>query len=261
MALQTQKPQFILFGDSLTEWGFEEFDEGFGWFLEQKYKDKVHVQCEGRAGFTSTNLLPDFDRIIAQATSPNAPKTLLFTIFLGANDACLNGMEEYVPLPQFEQNICKFVETILTQDALPETKIVLITPPPINILSPLFDGEEGADLKALNEEEKLLRGYRTYMNKKRYAEKIMQIAVTYEETGRVAGLDFWGDLVRAKLQEIGEEYDEERLPGSGLYGVGDFGKGYFTDGLHLDKKAYNVLSRTLYDTMVTKWPQLAPELL
>ncbi len=39
--------QFILFGDSLTEWAFEEYNEGFGWFLQQKYKNKVHVQCEG----------------------------------------------------------------------------------------------------------------------------------------------------------------------------------------------------------------------
>lgn len=41
------KSQFILFGDSLTEWAFEEWNEGFGWFLEHKYQDKVNVICEG----------------------------------------------------------------------------------------------------------------------------------------------------------------------------------------------------------------------
>ena len=40
-------PQFILFGDSLTEWAFDEHNEGFGWYFEQKYGEKVQVQCEG----------------------------------------------------------------------------------------------------------------------------------------------------------------------------------------------------------------------
>lgn len=42
-----QAPQFILFGDSLTEWAFDEHDEGVGWYLEQKYKEKAHMRCEG----------------------------------------------------------------------------------------------------------------------------------------------------------------------------------------------------------------------
>ncbi|KAJ8118727.1 hypothetical protein OPT61_g347 [Boeremia exigua] len=215
----------------------------------------------GKAGYTSTDLLPDFGRIIAEATAPSAPKTLLFTIFLGANDACLIGESEYVPLPTFETNIRRFVETILTQDAMCDAKIVLITPPPINIPSPDPEDKGNRTWEKFNEMKKDMRGYKTYMSKKRYAERIMQIAGEYEETGRVAGLDFWGSLVRARLQETGEEYDEEKPPGCGLYGVGDFDKGYFTDGLHLDKKGYKVLSLALYEKMISEWPQLAPELL
>lgn len=204
-------------------------------------------------------MLPDFDRIIQRATSPNAPPTLLFTIFLGANDACFVGDTEYVPLPTFEANIRAFVETILTQDAMSDARIVIITPPPINILSPITEGIRDDEFEKLNEEEREHSGYRTYMSKKRYADRIMELAARYEETGRVMGLDFWGSIVRARLREIGVNYDEQNLPGSGLYGVEDFGKGYFTDGLHLDKKGYNVLSNALYDEMLSKWPELAPE--
>lgn len=211
--------------------------------------------------YTSTRLLPDFDRIIAQATAPKAPKTLLFTILLGANDACFIGDTEYVPLPEFETNIRNFIDTILTHDALHNTKVVLITPPPINILRPIEDNVNEEEFKDLNGAEKDMRGYRTYMSKKRYAERIMQIAGEYEHTGCVVGLDFWSDLVRARLQELRQDYDEDKLPGSGLYGVKDFGEGYFTDGLHLDKKGYRVLSQGLYTKMLLKWPQLAPELL
>lgn len=209
--------------------------------------------------YTSTRLLPAFDRIIVQATAPNAPRTLLFTIFLGANDACFIGKTEYVPLPTFEANIRKFVETILVQDAMVDTKIVLITPPPINIPAPDATGKDEDTMRDTNQKRKEMRGYKTYMSKKRYAERIMQIAQEYEETGRVTGLNFWSDLVRARLQDFGEEYEEDILPGCGLYGARDFGEGYFTDGLHLDTKGYNILSQGLYDTVRSKWPELSPD--
>ncbi|KAL1656000.1 hypothetical protein SLS61_001564 [Didymella pomorum] len=254
---------FILFGDSLTEWAFDEHNEGFGWNLEQKYEAKVQIPDPRRLmenySYTSTRLLPDYDRIITQATAPNAPRTLLFTIFLGANDACFIGETEYVPLSTFEANIRKFVETILVQDAMADTKVVLITPPPINIPSPDAKDKDENEMRKTNQAKREMRGYKTYMSKKRYAKRIMQIAQEYEETGRVIGLDFWGDLVRARLQDFGEEYKADKLPGSGLYGARDFGEGYFTDGLHLDKKGYNVLSRSLYSAVLSKWPELSPD--
>lgn len=212
-----------------------------------------------RYSYTSTRLLPDFDRIIAQVTATSAPRTLLFTIFLGANDACFIGKTEYVPLPTFEANIRKFVETILVQDAMTDTKIVLITPPPIDIPTADAEGKDEDEIRDANEVKRGMKGYKTYMSKMRYAERIMQLAREYEETGRIIGLDFWNDLVRARLKECGEEFEEDKLPGSGLDGARNFGEGYFTDGLHLGKKGYNVLSRGLYDAMLMKWPELAPE--
>ncbi|KAJ4355330.1 hypothetical protein N0V95_003005 [Ascochyta clinopodiicola] len=257
--MSAQTPEFVLFGASLTEWSFDEHNEGFGWALEQKYHARARIVNEGQAGYTSTRLLSDFDRIINRATSPQAPRTLLFTIFLGANDACFVGDTEYVPLPVFEANIRLFVETILTQDAMSETKIILITPPPINISSPDVKGVGDSEVEEQNELKREQVGYRTYMSKKRYAERIVQIAREYQETDRVIGLDFWGDLVKARLKEVGEIYDEDKLPGSGLYGARDFGEGYFTDGLHLDKKGYNVLSEALYESILARWPELAPD--
>lgn len=40
-------PDFVLFGDSLTEWGFNEDNEGFGWYLEKRYEQRVRVINEG----------------------------------------------------------------------------------------------------------------------------------------------------------------------------------------------------------------------
>lgn len=162
-------------------------------------------------------------------------------------------------MPAFEANIRKFVETILVQDAMADTKIVLITPPPINIPKPDTGSKAEDEIRDLNEVKKETRGCKTYMSKKRYAERIMQIAGEYEETGRVVGLNLWRDLVDARLLEFHEDYDDEKLPGSGLYGARDFGEGYFTDGLHLDKKGYNVLSTGLYGLVLTTWPELSPD--
>lgn len=139
-----------------------------------------------------------------------------------------------------------------------ETKVVLVTPPPINIWSPETHGEIIDDMEDLNKEERKLKSYKTYKSKQRYAKRVMEIAEDYKETGRVIGINFWKDLVNARLEEIKMDYDDDNLPGSGLYGVEDFGEGYFTDGLHLEKKGYNVLSQSLYRKMLATWPQLAP---
>ncbi|KAL5402667.1 hypothetical protein PMIN03_010470, partial [Paraphaeosphaeria minitans] len=269
-----QLPQIVLFGDSLTEWSFDESVQGFGWYLTDWYKGKAEIVNEGITlnhdstplhNYTSERVKLEFSHLITRVTAPFAPTTLLFTIFLGANDACFVGKTEYVPLPQFLDNIRSFVEEILTQDNLEDANIVLITPPPINVPEPLPSDDEDlgpAMANALERKDpKKDRGYLTYMSKKRYAEGIMSITREYEDTGRVVGLDYWRALVEAGLEEQGRtgEVDEDKFPGCGLAGAKEFGSGWFTDGLHLDKKAYNVLSKALTETVIGKWPELSPE--
>lgn len=156
-------------------------------------------------------------------------------------------------------------------------KIVLITPPPINIPDPIAEDDAEGDLDlgpamaaalaAARPDPKKERGYRTYMSKKRYADAIMRIARSYEAgegQGRVVGLNYWKALIDAGLADQGrngddaDAYDEDRLPGCGLATARTFRDGYFTDGLHLDMLAYPVLSKTLVDLVLSKWPALAP---
>ncbi|KAJ4352329.1 uncharacterized protein N0V89_007677 [Didymosphaeria variabile] len=217
-----QLPQLVLFGDSLTEWSFDSSTQGFGWYLSDWYKGKAEIVNEGYAGYTSEHVKAEFTRLIKKLTIVEAPPTLLFTIFLGANDACFVGETEYVPLPQFSDNIRSFVEEILNQDKLSSAKIVLITPPPINVPEPLPIDDESlgpAMAKALKEgrDPKKDRGYMTWVSKRRYAEGIMSIAKEYEETGRVVGLDYWRALVDAGLEEQGRKGMWMRI---GFQGVG-----------------------------------------
>ncbi|KAF2121561.1 SGNH hydrolase-type esterase domain-containing protein [Lophiotrema nucula] len=261
-------PEFVLFGDSLTEWGFEEETRGWGWVLEQEYDGKARIENEGVAGYTSSMLERNFRRIIERATLPDAAPTLLITIWLGANDACV-GTGAHVPLPKFEDNIRSFVDQVLAEEQLRDTKVVLITPPPINIpdAEPEDDGMDlgpaaAAAMKAFD--PKKSRSYIVYKSKRTYGEKIMEIAASYAETGRVVGLDYWKALIDAGLDDqhrLGDEdaYHEDMLPGSGLPWAKAFKQGYFSDGLHLEGLAYDVLSKAVVELIQTKWPALTPE--
>jgi hypothetical protein len=40
-------PEFVLFGDSLTEWSFSDSTNGFGLFLENQYTGKARILNEG----------------------------------------------------------------------------------------------------------------------------------------------------------------------------------------------------------------------
>ncbi|KAI0590442.1 GDSL-like Lipase/Acylhydrolase family protein [Pyrenophora tritici-repentis] len=258
--VQAPLPEIVVFGASMAEWSFDRNTQGYGWLLENIYAGKARVANEGQAGYTTSRLKDNFDRIIDRATSPGVPKTLLFTIFIGANDACMIGDTPMVPWPFFSANIRNFLDTILTERAMEDTKIVLITPPPINsTVVEKKDDSTAENIEYMNEFRRGAARFRTYMNKKRYAEGIMQIAEEYTETGRVVGLNFWKDIVDAMLEEEGEEYNEDMPPGCGLLGSKNFPKGWFTDGLHLNVKGYGVLSKSLFELVTSKWPELAPE--
>jgi lysophospholipase L1-like esterase len=47
--MSRQLPNFVLFGDSLTEWSFDASDEGLGWYLTHKYQSKLEVLNRGTA--------------------------------------------------------------------------------------------------------------------------------------------------------------------------------------------------------------------
>jgi isoamyl acetate esterase len=144
---------------------------------------------------------------------------------------------------------------------MPQTKIVIITPPPINGPEPKSMGDASKEeVDAANQWKMEEPRYKTYMSKKRYAEGLMEIADEYKETGRVIGLNFWRGVVEESGLGSWDELQASGLwPGSGLIGAKSFEKGWFTDGLHLNVKGYGVLNRMLMEGITGTWPELAPE--
>ncbi|KAF7671767.1 hypothetical protein GT037_010289 [Alternaria burnsii] len=256
MAMSDMLPEIVLFGASMTEWSFREETQGLGWFLEKKYAGKTMVANEGfmhssagKAGYTSTRLKDDFTRIIHRATSPGAAPTLLFTIFIGANDTAMVGEMEFVPWPIFSATIRNFLDTILNENTMENTKVLLITHPPINgSVVETGENKSAREIEDINQWRKEGPRYKTYMSKRRYADGIMQIAKEYEKTGRVVGLNFWQDIVHAVVTEEGWQYDEQVPPGCGLLGAQPFPTGWITDGLHLDIRGYRVLNNALLES-------------
>ncbi len=53
----------------------------------------------------------------------------MIIIFFGANDAVYENVLQYVPTFEFKENLEKMI--LITKKSLPQTDIVLITPPPI----------------------------------------------------------------------------------------------------------------------------------
>jgi len=110
-------------------------------------------------------------------------------------------------------------------------------------------------------------GFRTWRDKLLYAESVVRFAASYAAAGeeRVGVCDFWRALTNFGLlrEGRGELIDGEvdtqtnlRLPGSGLPGAKEFGKGVFTDRLHLGEMGYRVLSNEVMKVMGDKWPEL-----
>lgn len=143
------------------------------------------------------------------------PTVKLLTIWLGANDACIKPSVQHVPMPKYASNlkhIINLVQSPKSRYYSPETRIVLITPPPVNT-------HQRADVLK-QKTPPILEHDRLFDVTKAYAETVKDIAVEEE----VAVVDIWTALMDAA------EHKEENL------------SEFLNDGLHLTGAGYQVRS-------------------
>lgn len=129
----------------------------------------------------------------------------LVTIWFGANDASLPEFTQHVPLSRFSVNLATMVRAIRAPESQwysPETRVLLITPPPIHVPS------MGIDMQPI----------RAFDVTKAYAEEVKKVG----EAENVPVVDAWTGVWKA----AGES--KERV------------KEFLTDGLHLSKAGYEV---------------------
>lgn len=146
----------------------------------------------------------------------HVPRIRLLTIWFGANDSCIKPSPQHVPLDKFTENIRTMVQMITSPSSAyycSDTKIILITPPPVNTI------QRGADLASRNPPLALDRKFDVT---KLYAEAVKSVA----GQEKVALLDVWTMFWEAAGSE-------ELL------------SKYLSDGLHPSALGYDVRARTL----------------
>ena len=137
--------------------------------LRSTYIRRLDVVNRGFSGYTSRlalGVLPDF------MPDPCQAKVRLMTIFFGANDACLPGGAQYVPLAEYSSNLEAIVRHASV--AQHEARAILITPGPVN-------------------EHQLANPGRTAANTKKYAEACREVGAKL----KVPVVDLWTRFMTA----------------------------------------------------------------
>ncbi|XP_057833328.2 GDSL esterase/lipase WDL1 isoform X3 [Cryptomeria japonica] len=122
-----KRPQFVLFGASLTEYAFQ--PGGWGASLTDIYARKADVLLRGYNGWNTRRALAVLDEFFPK-DAPVQPH--LVVVCFGANDAAYplpSGRGQHVPIHEYKSNlqqICLHIKGLSST-----TRVVVITPPPI----------------------------------------------------------------------------------------------------------------------------------
>jgi len=171
---------------------------------------RVFCYCQGvRNGELNDQRLQVFAK---KEEQPYVPAVRLLIIWFGANDSVLPSERQHVPLAQFTANLKHLITMVKSPSSeyySPKSRILLISPPPVNTY------QRSAELASRDPPRKCDREFDFT---KLYAEAVVKTA---REEG-VAVADVWTLLWDAARK------DEQAL------------SAYLLDGLHLNKKGYEV---------------------
>lgn len=224
-------PQIILLGDSITQ-GMTTTIQAW---LQTRYIRRADIINRGFSGYTSSQVLTLLPQIIPSPYPSNSPPIRLYIIFLGANDAFIpppTPESPRVPLETFTFKIRELISypTFTAQ----KTKIVLITPPPVDEYSLPHTGLT--------------------------SERVARYADSVREIGKELKVPVV-DCSRAFARHIGWKADEADkaapLPGSRKLEKSNELASLFTDGLHFSNKGYEVLFHEIVKVLEEEVPEVS----
>ncbi|KAG2349588.1 SGNH hydrolase [Suillus weaverae] len=209
----------MLVGDSLTQRGWE--PGGFALLLAERYVRKLDVINRGLAGYQTDWAIPVCEQIFArQHEQHQVPKVDLLTIWYGANDAAPAPNTRHVPRDRYKANLCHLIQMVKLPTSAyysPETRIILITPPPVNTMQ--WGKPESP---------------RVFETTRSYAEAVKEVG----EKENVPVADIWTQIFDAAGRS------EEGC------------KRYLIDGLHLNSDGYNIVFNAIVDIIERVYPEL-----
>jgi len=228
--------QFILFGDSLMEFSANQ-SLGFGFMpaLQHEYVRKLDVINRGFAGYTTAHAIRTLPKFMP---TPDQAKVRILLVFFGANDACLAGTPQHVPLEEYKTNLRKMARHPKVRAHKP-TRVLIVTPPPVN--------EYAAEIT--DKQKGFSEPRRTAEHTQKYAHAAKQVA---EEIG-VPVVDMWSVM----MAEAGWKQGEP-LPGSKRVPESPYLQGHFLDGLHFSPAGYQVLFREVKKAVAENFPKQKP---
>lgn len=121
MGLSGERATIVLFGDSITQHGFE--DGGWAASVADYFSRRADVFNRGFGGYNTR-----WANYLLPTLFPEGDKHLLVTVWFGANDAAAPGENPHVPLDEFGRNLRSMLEHLKrTAD-----HVVVLTPPPVH---------------------------------------------------------------------------------------------------------------------------------
>ncbi|KAG5354212.1 Isoamyl acetate-hydrolyzing esterase 1 like protein [Termitomyces sp. T112] len=225
----TVQDVIVLFGDSITQGAWTPGLLGYGEQLTHVYARKLDVLNRGLSGYNTDWASPIFRKILATRDEREyVPKIRLLVIWFGANDSCIKPSPQHVPIEKFAANLREWVDIVHSPNSefySPETRIILITPPPVNTY------QRRADLESRDPARYLDREFETT---KSYSEAVKDVA----REKKVPVTDIWTALWEAAGK------DEQSL------------SKFMYDGLHLNAEGYKVLYEALVATIKEHYPDV-----
>ncbi|KAF9090520.1 hypothetical protein BGX27_002228 [Mortierella sp. AM989] len=243
MIQQTGYDQFLLFGDSITQYTYNVNGRGFGAQLSDQYQRRLDVLNRGFSGYTTEQAIHLLPQFLPQAKCSHAlpqSKVQFLTIFFGANDACISPSPQHVELTEYERNLrtmIDFVHNPRSKTYSPETKIILICPPPID--GPRWEARRIEQGKEMDRNETVTQ---------QYAERCLAVGKEYQSKNslcehgnqQVDVIDTWG-LMMKNVQ-------------SGKFTLVD----YLRDGLHLAAEGNNLIYQQIMGIIKARYPEWDP---
>ncbi|KAF5386780.1 hypothetical protein D9615_001870 [Tricholomella constricta] len=197
--------------------------------VEDVYARKLDVLNRGLSGYSTDWAMPVFKQCLATTRDQeNVPKIRLLTIWFGANDACIWPSPQHVSLTKFASNLRDWVDLVHSPDSRyhsPTTRIILISPPPVNTY------QRRADLESRSPPQSLDRHFETT---RKYAEAVRDVA----QEKHVGFTDVWTALWEAA--------------GKGEQSLSQF----LYDGLHLNREGYQLMYKELVKTIRETYPDV-----
>ncbi|KZT26466.1 SGNH hydrolase [Neolentinus lepideus HHB14362 ss-1] len=220
----------VLLGDSLTQLAFS--PDGFVRRLSEDYVRKLHVINLGLGGYNSEWAIPVFEQYLPKReVQQYLPKMQLLVIWFGANDAIVP-QPEYVhsvsasALASNLRRLVNMVKSVESPYYSPWTRVILMTPPPVNTY------QRAEDLQSWG-----LGLDRNFDKTKRYAEVVKDVGIV----DAIPVADIWTNLWEASGK------DEHTL------------SKFLTDGLHLNADGYTIVYNELMNVITDKYPEILPD--